>query len=512
MRFMGIIALTATCLLFCTVLSADRDTLRLPSTADTLHSEDGLVDTLGRERVIYVPHAGDGVAGLSVPLVDTDTSTYDKRLWLSEKKAISGPFDDPWKAVVAAVDSSVYVAFADISGGEWHLYTTQSVNYGIDWTDPMGIQELGCCNGGQPHLFVHDSLIYLAYTQTAWGWWYLLIRKATVGQEVWSDPVLIDSVSEDGGGVTYPVLGSVGDTLFVSYRREVGEYQSVAFQFTVDRGETWQSTGGGVEDGGGTTFVVVDSVFLEVYQAEVNIMGSQSTDRGASWTAGFPIAADDGYASQDPAAATDGLSAAHVVWFDYEGKDDPSCEGGYPYYRRSLDYCESWEPIRSLSDFACSDDADIFADSTRVYTTWSDDRTGSPDYSVYLRYSHDRGDTWSPEIQIVDEADPAWQSDIYAWHDYVYIIWREQHPPDWIWQTMYIFGAWYTPGDIDMSGSIDIADLVYMAMYMFQEGPQPWVMGAVEMDGAEGINIADLVYLVMYMFQEGPPPVGAPEP
>ncbi len=68
-------------------------------------------------------------------------------------------------------------------------------------------------------------------------------------------------------------------------------------------------------------------------------------------------------------------------------------------------------------------------------------------------------------------------------------------------------------GDIDHSGGaepINIADLVYLVDYMFNEGPQPICLEEADMDATGEINIADLVYLVDYMFNEGPEPVPCP--
>ncbi len=58
----------------------------------------------------------------------------------------------------------------------------------------------------------------------------------------------------------------------------------------------------------------------------------------------------------------------------------------------------------------------------------------------------------------------------------------------------------------------DIADLIYLVTYMFQDGPEPPCMeeANIDGDGSEGPDIADLIYLVTYMFQDGPPPVPCP--
>lgn len=69
--------------------------------------------------------------------------------------------------------------------------------------------------------------------------------------------------------------------------------------------------------------------------------------------------------------------------------------------------------------------------------------------------------------------------------------------------------TYYRCGDIDgsLTEVIDIADLVYLVDYMFNDGPAPPIPEAIDMDGSGGqLNIADLVYIVDYMFNDGPPP------
>lgn len=67
----------------------------------------------------------------------------------------------------------------------------------------------------------------------------------------------------------------------------------------------------------------------------------------------------------------------------------------------------------------------------------------------------------------------------------------------------------YKCGDVDGDGSAipNIADLVFMVTYMFQEGEIPPVLPAVDVDGNGSIDIADVIWLVSYMFSDGPPPV-----
>jgi len=69
-------------------------------------------------------------------------------------------------------------------------------------------------------------------------------------------------------------------------------------------------------------------------------------------------------------------------------------------------------------------------------------------------------------------------------------------------------------GDIDNDGEgPNIADLVYLVTYMFQDGPEPPCLEEADINGDEVVpypDIADLVYMVNYMFQSGPDPVPCP--
>ncbi len=61
-------------------------------------------------------------------------------------------------------------------------------------------------------------------------------------------------------------------------------------------------------------------------------------------------------------------------------------------------------------------------------------------------------------------------------------------------------------GDMDGSGSIDIADVVFFIVYMFADGPAPTPLSTADTNCDGDINIADAVYMINYIFSDG----GAP--
>ncbi|MCX6831104.1 MAG: dockerin type I repeat-containing protein, partial [candidate division Zixibacteria bacterium] len=64
-------------------------------------------------------------------------------------------------------------------------------------------------------------------------------------------------------------------------------------------------------------------------------------------------------------------------------------------------------------------------------------------------------------------------------------------------------------GDVDASGSVDIADVVYLIAYIFSGGAAPNPLAAGDVDCSGEINIADIVYLINYIFRGGAAPCNA---
>ncbi|GEM_PF-5004905 len=61
-------------------------------------------------------------------------------------------------------------------------------------------------------------------------------------------------------------------------------------------------------------------------------------------------------------------------------------------------------------------------------------------------------------------------------------------------------------GDVDGSGLVDIADVVYLVAFIFTHGPAPSPLAAADADCSGDVTIADCVYLISYIFSHGPQP------
>jgi hypothetical protein len=71
-----------------------------------------------------------------------------------------------------------------------------------------------------------------------------------------------------------------------------------------------------------------------------------------------------------------------------------------------------------------------------------------------------------------------------------------------------IAGATQTYGDVNGSGNINVADVIYLALYIFQGGAYPIDPYHGDMDCDGSCNIGDAIYLLNYIFTGGPAPCG----
>jgi hypothetical protein len=65
-------------------------------------------------------------------------------------------------------------------------------------------------------------------------------------------------------------------------------------------------------------------------------------------------------------------------------------------------------------------------------------------------------------------------------------------------------------GNVNMVAGLNVADVVYLVKFLFQQGPPPPCLEEANVNGIGGINVSDVVHLVKFLFQSGPPPALCP--
>lgn len=84
---------------------------------------------------------------------------------------------------------------------------------------------------------------------------------------------------------------------------------------------------------------------------------------------------------------------------------------------------------------------------------------------------------------------------------------------DWLFSVPQEFGGPYcfpfapSPcGDVNLDGSINILDIVYLINFKYKDGPAPSIPILADVNSDESINILDIVLLIEYKYKGGSPP------
>lgn len=67
-------------------------------------------------------------------------------------------------------------------------------------------------------------------------------------------------------------------------------------------------------------------------------------------------------------------------------------------------------------------------------------------------------------------------------------------------------GSFFVRGEANGDGITDLADVIFIADYLFQSGSAPACADAVDVNDSGDLDISDPLYLLLYMFGGGPPP------
>ena len=182
---------------------------------------------------------------------------------------------------------------------------------------------------------------------------------------------------------------------------------------------------------------------------------------------------------------------------------------------------ETFENLAPASFDLISPDEQVIADSSSPVFNWHATLDSNQEHTVYYDLLIAADSLFNDTVAIYSLTDTsvlftdALPTDSldnrFFWKVRAHDLWGASTFSD---QT-FSFYVGYICGDIDGNGNptIDIADLVYLVDYMFQDGPEPPIMEAADIDGSGGpspIDISDLVYLVDYMFTGGPAPTACP--
>ena len=128
-------------------------------------------------------------------------------------------------------------------------------------------------------------------------------------------------------------------------------------------------------------------------------------------------------------------------------------------------------------------------------------------YNIFKRKSTD-GVTWEPEEQITFGNKNSTQPHVHVEYLQTYLVWAYAEDYNNDDHDVYIMPFVYSTccdcGDANNDGSVNIDDANWITGYLYRGYPAPY--GSIDVDLCGSVNIADYIYFVDAVFGEGPDP------
>ena len=156
----------------------------------------------------------------------------------------------------------------------------------------------------------------------------------------------------------------------------------------------------------------INQVELEFSWSEPLLLSSEEKESASSEKAAWDTLAIDG-------------NTIHSVWLTIVNKQSNI------FYSKSNDLGETWTTPTQITDSTGLYKPSIKSSNGNVYLTWRDLRhetSANHLGELYFKYSHDNGDTWSPDTQLTNDEIKTALSYVNVEDDNVYIAWEDYIP------------------------------------------------------------------------------------
>jgi len=228
-------------------------------------------DTLDPESPLYghaLPPTRNTSRDPSVPFVELDTVSHDKKLCFLPKLLISDKTLDALYPRVVASGRSVLAAFeVDIGNGHRYIAVTHSTDFGLTWSEPVAASNPDH-DAGRLRLCIGDSSIGLAYYEVAnEPYQTIFFREISLERFGMAEPVGVDTGDYSGNPKT-PDIAATDTALFIAYHRYHDNGSWFWFRRSPNWGQSWEYLSGEQFTSAGLHHLVLtDSLLSVVYPA-----------------------------------------------------------------------------------------------------------------------------------------------------------------------------------------------------------------------------------------------------
>ncbi len=306
---------------------------------------------------------------------------------------------------IASNGDTIHIVWYDLRDGNEEIYYKRSTDNGTSWEPDVRLtNSIGQSN--YPAIFVSGLKVRVAWRDTRDGNYEEYYKQSEDGGNTWGSDIRLTNAQNTSSIPSIFKYGNFEYLVWHDYRDDPnGNVQAeIYFKFSTNDGSTWNNDVRLTDSPNmaENPSITVSNNIIHIVWADYRIGGApeiyyiKSSDNGLSWSPETQLSNNPTSLASNNPCIVSSSSNIFVVWNDNRNFH------GQIYFKKSSDNGMIWDPERSLSnDSSQSYNASLSCFNQQLHFVCYDDRNGY--FKIYYQKSLDLGQTWSTELNLVDE-------------------------------------------------------------------------------------------------------------
>jgi hypothetical protein len=332
---------------------------------------------------------------------------------------------------IAAYDNTIFVVWADNTGGNQEILFAKSADGGNSFTAPANLSNTPGYSSN-PQLAASGNNVYVVWTDNSNGNLDVYLAKSI---DAGSSFATINLSNNSGYSYT-PQIAASGNNVYVVWTDNSNGNLDVYLAKSIDAGSSFATINLSNNPGiaSDPQIVAYNSSVYVVY-SEDGLGGSpdiyfvSSADGGNSFTAPVDLSNTNGY-SYTPQIAASGNNV-YVVWTDNDAVYGDGKQPFNVYLKRSANGGVSFAGLQNLSDPALANSAiytayeKIAVSGSAVYVVWQGTSSAAIQLDIFKAQSTDGGVTFSASTNLSNSVGQSYLPNVVASTAGAFVTWQD---------------------------------------------------------------------------------------
>jgi hypothetical protein len=353
----------------------------------------------------------------------------DKGTTFEPTKNISNDPGFNGKPRIAASGNNVYVVWeGEGASGSRDVFLVRSTDGGNNFKSPINLSN----NPGDtenPKVAASGSNVYVVWADESPGNFEVLFKRSTNNGASFGS---IKNLSNNPPDSLAPRVKASGDNVYVVWSDDNDpKGQDVFYKRSTNNGASFGSTkdlSGSTNGGAGQIAITGKNVYIS-WTSGTDIFFKRSTNEGASFGSTKNLSNNPGLSEVSRIGASG--NNVYVIWMDDTGIPGGNCtttaDNCDVFFRASNNKGASFSGTINLSNNPeASWGSNVLASGNSVYVLWDDATPGN--FDIFFRESHNKGASFDDAINVSDNTGDSGPPDMSRKGNSAYVVWEDVTP------------------------------------------------------------------------------------